>query len=68
MRKNQIFKSGGDFQVPQKKLDLLLFFLNCQKGMTTLIYQCENYLSPPLDTPLYIQKKIRSIGREMKEI
>ena len=24
--------------------------------MTTLIYQCENYLSPPLDTPLYIQK------------
>ena len=25
--------------------------------MTTLIYQCENYLSPPLDTPLYIQKK-----------
>ena len=24
--------------------------------MTTLIYQCENYLSPPLDIPLYIQK------------
>ena len=30
-----------------------------------LIYQCENYLSPPLDTPLCIQKN--SIGREMKE-
>ena len=25
--------------------------------MTTLIYQCENYLIPPLDPPLYIQKK-----------
>ena len=36
--------------------------------MTTSIYQCENYLIPPLDTPLYIQKKIRSIGGEMKEI
>ena len=60
MRKIQIFKSGGGLQVPQKILDLLLFFLNCQKGMTTLIYQCENYLSPPLDTPLYIQKKMLS--------
>ena len=57
MRKIQIFKSGGGLQVPQKILDLLLIFLNCQKGMTTLIYQCENYFSPPLDTPLYIQKK-----------
>ena len=36
--------------------------------MTTLIYQCENYLNHPLDTSLYIQKKIRSIGGEMKEI
>ena len=25
--------------------------------MTALIYQSENYLSPPLDTLLYIQKK-----------
>ena len=57
MRKIQLFKSGGGPQVPQKILDLLIFFFNCQKGMTTLIYQCENYLSPPLDTPLYIQKK-----------
>ena len=68
MRKIQIFKSGGGLQVPPKILDLLLFFLNCQKSMTTLINQCENYLSPPLDTPLYLQKKIRSIGGEMKEI
>ena len=67
MRKIQIFKSGGGLQVPQKILDLLLFFLNCQKGMTTLIYQCENYLSSPLDTPLYIQKKSRLIGGEMKK-
>ena len=68
MRKNQKFKSGGGLQVSQNILNLLLFFFNCQKGMTTLIYQCENYLIPPLDTPLYIQKKIRSIGGEMKEI
>ena len=68
MRKIQKFKSGGGLQVRQKILNLLLFFLNCQKGMTTLIYQCENYLRPPLDTPLYKQKKIRSIGGEMKEI
>ena len=62
MRKIQKFKSGGGLQVPQK-------ILNCEKGMTTLIYQCENYLNPLLDTPLYIQKKkIRSIGGEMKEI
>ena len=35
--------------------------------MTTLIYQCENYLSPPLDIPLYIQKNQANEG-EMKEI
>ena len=56
MRKIQKFKSGGTLQIPQKILNLLSFFLNCQKGMTTLIYQCENYLIPPLDTLLYIQK------------
>ena len=57
MRKNQKFKSGGGLQVLQKILNLLLFFLNCQKGMTTFIYQCENYLISPLDPPLYIPKK-----------
>ena len=24
--------------------------------MPALLYQCENYLSPPLDSPLYIYK------------
>ena len=36
--------------------------------MTTLTYECENYLSPPLDTQLYIQKKSGVIGGGMKEI
>ena len=54
MRKIEMFKSGGGLQVPQKILDLLLLFLNCQKAMTTLIYQSENDLSTPLDAPLYI--------------
>ena len=31
--------------------------LNLYEHIDTLIYQCENYLSPPLDTPLYIQQK-----------
>ena len=37
--------------------------------MTALIYHCENYLSPPLDTPLYnlYTTYFRSIGGEMKE-
>ena len=68
MKKIQKFKLGGGLQVPQKNIKFVIIFLNCQKGMTTLIYQYENYLIPPLDTPLYIQKKIRSIGGEMKKI
>ena len=57
MRKIQKLNSGRIPQVPQKIcIFLLFFFLNCQKCMTTLIYQCKNCLRPILETPLYIQK------------
>ena len=35
--------------------------------MTTLIYQCENYLSPPLDTPLSVYTKKNQVNRWRNE-
>ena len=66
MSKFHKFKSGGGSQVPQKLLNFLVYFLSCQKGMTTYIN--EKLLMPSIKRSTVYTTNFRSISGElMKE-